>query len=40
MLAIQGSISFHVTNFGPIKSLHHENFMGEELNTSSTVSCL
>jgi hypothetical protein len=39
MLAIQGSISFHATNFGPIRSLHHKKFKGDELNTP-TVACL
>jgi hypothetical protein len=40
MLAIRGSISFDATNFGPIRSPHHEKFKGEELNTLATVAYL
>jgi hypothetical protein len=40
MLAIRGIISFYATNFGSIRSLHHEKFKREEMNTSATVACL
>jgi hypothetical protein len=40
MLAIQGIISFHATNFGPIRPLHQEKLKGEELSTCATVACL
>jgi hypothetical protein len=40
MLAIQRIISFHATNFGPIRSLRQEKLKGEELSTCATVACL
>jgi hypothetical protein len=40
MLAIRGIISFHATNFSPIRSLRQEKIKGEELSTCATVACL
>jgi hypothetical protein len=40
MLAIQGSISFHATNFCPIRSLRQEKLIDKELNTSAIVAYL
>jgi hypothetical protein len=40
MLAIRGSLLFHVTSFGPIRSLRQEKLKGEELSTCATIAYL
>jgi hypothetical protein len=37
MLTIRGIISFHATNFSPIRSLRQEKLKGEELSTCATL---